>query len=169
MLQFCDLATGSDVDAHAAAQCAAEGILGHDELVAALARSALAAPIVGEALAGRHHRELFVATPLGDRVLEGYIDLFVDTPAGGVIVDYKTDQWPDDGERASRLAKYRLQLAAYAVALGKITGRVPAAGVLVRCRPNGPAEQIEVPDWEGALAAVSAVSAGAAPGPEDAA
>jgi ATP-dependent helicase/nuclease subunit A len=161
VLQFCDLATGADIEAHATAQCAAEGVHGQDALVAELARSALQAPIVQQALGLSHHRELFVAAPVGSQVLEGYIDLFVDTPEGGLIVDYKTDQWPDDGHdggvlRAQRIAKYRTQLAAYAVALARVTGRTPVAGVLVRCRPGGPAEQIDIPEWQAAIAAAEA-------------
>jgi ATP-dependent helicase/nuclease subunit A len=161
VLQFCDLATGSDVDAHAAAQCAAEGVHGQDTLVAELARSALQAAVVRDALKRSHHRELFVAAPVGNQVLEGYIDLFVDGPDGGVIVDYKTDQWPDDGHdggalRAQRIAKYRTQLAAYAVALARVTGRTPTGGVLVRCRPGGAAEQIVIPEWPAAIAAAEA-------------
>lgn len=159
VLQYCDLRTGADIDAQSAAQCAAEGIVGQDELVAALARSAIAVPAVREALDRPHHRELFVAAPIGGRVLEGYIDLFVDAPDGGVIVDYKTDQWPDHAERVTRIGKYRLQLAAYAVALARITGRLPASGVLVRCRPDGPAEQIDIPEWPAALAAAEAAAA----------
>ncbi|HWL41640.1 MAG TPA: UvrD-helicase domain-containing protein [Ilumatobacter sp.] len=173
VLQFCDLASGADIADHAAAQCAAEGILGHDALVADLARSALDAPIVHQALAAAHHRELFVAAPVGDRVLEGYIDLFVDTPDGGVIVDYKTDRWPDgeagQAERVARIAKYRLQLAAYAVALREVTGRTPERGVLVRCRADGPAEEIELPEWPAALATVASALRVPAAGPEDAA
>ncbi|HUF99264.1 MAG TPA: UvrD-helicase domain-containing protein [Ilumatobacter sp.] len=151
VLQYADLATGTDIDEHAAAQCAAEGILGMDDTVANLAKSAITAPIVRQAIAGAHHRELFVAAPIGGRVLEGYIDLFVDTPEGGIIVDYKTDQWPDDGERTARIQRYRLQLAAYAIALEQILGTAPAQGILVRCRPNGPAEQIDIPHWNEAL------------------
>ena len=37
------------------------------------------------------HKELYVAAPVGDRVIEGYVDLLVETPDGLVIVDYKTD------------------------------------------------------------------------------
>src|SRR5690606_26863906 len=81
-LQFCDLVDGSDVDEHAAAQCAAEGVIGREEQVAALARSAIAAPVVQRAVTGEHHRELFVAAPVGDRVLEGYVDLLVRTADG---------------------------------------------------------------------------------------
>jgi ATP-dependent helicase/nuclease subunit A len=151
VLQFADLRTGHDIGDHAAAQCAAEGILGMDDVVAALARSALGAPIVRAALDLAHHRELFVAAPLGDRVLEGYIDLFVENDQGGIIVDYKTDQWPDHAERTDRIARYRRQLAAYGVALEVILGTPVAGGMLVRCRPDGPAEEIVIDDWPAAL------------------
>ncbi len=122
-----------------------------DDTVARLARSALAAPIVRQAIHADHHRELFVAAPVGGRTVEGYIDLFVETDGGGVIVDYKTDQWPDDGERASRVAKYRRQLAAYGVVLERILGRPVERALLVRCRPDGPAEEIEITGWAAAL------------------
>ena len=151
VLQFADLRTGVDIANHAAAQCAAEGVLGMDETVAALARSAIAAPVVQRSLALPHHRELFIAANIGGRVLEGYVDLFVQTPEGGLIVDYKTDQWPDDSERASRIERYRLQLAAYGVALEQILGKPVIGGMLVRCRPDGPAEEIEIPRWAEAL------------------
>jgi ATP-dependent helicase/nuclease subunit A len=159
VLQYADLDLGVDINQHAAAQCAAEGILGMDDTVANLARSAIAAPVVRQAVAGTHHRELFVAAPIGGRVIEGYIDLFVNTPAGGIIVDYKTDQWPDDGERTSRIGRYRLQLAAYGVALEQILGRAPAQGILVRCLPDGPAEQIAIPQWAAALDEARAAAA----------
>ncbi len=154
VLQFADLDTGADIDDQAAAQCAAEGILGMDETVAALARSAIEAPIVRRALSLPHHRELFVAAPFGGRVLEGYIDLFVETPEGGLIVDYKTDQWPEEGERTRRVGTYRRQLAAYAVALEQILGQPVVGGVLVRCRPDGAAEEIVLDDWDATVAQV---------------
>jgi ATP-dependent helicase/nuclease subunit A len=151
VLQFADLCTGADIDSHAAAQCAAEGIIGMDDTVAELARSALAAPIVAAALDLPHHRELFVAAQVGDHVMEGYIDLFVETDEGGIIVDYKTDQWPDGGEREHRISRYRRQLAAYGVALEQILGYPVAGGTLVRCRPGEPAEEIPLPNWADAL------------------
>lgn len=152
VLQYADLRTGADVDAEAAAQCAAEGIIGMDDTVAALARSALAAPIVRRAVDTAHHRELYVAAPVGDRTVEGYIDLFVETPGGGVIVDYKTDQWPDDAERADRIARYRRQLAIYGVVVEHLLGRPAEGAILVRCRAGGPAEEIPIDRWPEALA-----------------
>ncbi len=50
VLQTCDLATGHDIEAGAAAQAAAEGILGREAVVARLARSALASPTVAAAV-----------------------------------------------------------------------------------------------------------------------
>ena len=123
VLQFADLRHGGDIDRLADAQCAAEGILGMSETVAALARSALAAPIVRSTRDLEHHRELFVAAEIDGRVLEGYIDLLVRTPDGFVIVDYKTDQWSDAGMRDERVARYRRQLAAYGVAIERVLGR----------------------------------------------
>ena len=153
-LQFCDLGDGHDIDGLAAAQCAAEGIIGLEQSVAALARSALTAPAVRAALAGEHHRELFVAAPIGDRVLEGYVDLLVRSPDGYVIVDYKTDAWRTGAHRAERIARYRRQLAAYAVALEHVTGEAIVAGVLVHCRATGVAEQIELSGWAEAVTSV---------------
>jgi ATP-dependent helicase/nuclease subunit A len=152
VLQFCDLATGTDIDNLARAQCAAEGVMGLEDQVAALARSALAAPIVRAVVAGAEHwRELFVAAPVGDRVLEGYVDLLVRTPGGLVIVDYKTDQWSGPVQTAERIGRYRLQLAAYAAALDAALDEPIVGGVLIRCVPTGDAEQITIGDWFDAI------------------
>jgi ATP-dependent helicase/nuclease subunit A len=115
---------------------------------------------VQRAIEASHHRELFVAAPVGDRTVEGYIDLFVETDDGGIIVDYKTDQWPDDGQRAERVARYRRQLAAYGVVLERILGRPVERALLVRCRPDGPAEEIEIDHWAAALDEARELAAG---------
>ncbi len=155
VLQFCDLSTGADIDNLARAQCAAEGVIGLEQQVAALAHSALAAPIVRSVVDGAEHwRELFVAAPVGDRVLEGYIDLLVRTPDGLVIVDYKTDQWSGPMQSAERVGRYRLQLAAYGAALAAVLGEPIVGGTLVRCLPGRGAEQIEITDWAAALAEI---------------
>jgi ATP-dependent helicase/nuclease subunit A len=146
VLQDADLRTGDDIDELAAAQCAAEGIFGLEGRVAALSRSA-------------HWRELFVVAELGGTVVEGYIDLLVRTPGGLVIVDYKTDQWQPGTDRSTRIARYRHQLAAYGVVLGRLLAEPIAGGVLVRCRPDEPAEEIPIDAWEDALREVSAGAA----------
>ncbi len=156
VLQDADLAEGRDIDRLAAAHAAAEGIFGLEPTIAALSRSALAAPIVRAAAQGAEHwRELFVVAELGDTVLEGYVDLLVRTPDGLVIVDYKTDQFGADADRAERLGRYRIQLAAYGVALETVLDEPIVGGVLVHCAADGPAEQLDVPDWPGALQAVA--------------
>ncbi len=162
VLQYADLDDDARLVAEAAAQCAAEGIVGMNDTVAALARSALAAPIVQRGFTGEHHRELFVAAQVGDRTVEGYIDLFIETAAGGIIVDYKTDQWPDDTERADRIARYRRQLAVYGVVLEQLLGQPVEGALLVRCRADGsPAEEIPIDDWPAALADAGGAIAGA--------
>jgi len=160
VLQDADLVTGADIDVLAAAQCASEGIFGLEPRVAALCRSALTAPIVATAAGGAEHwRELFVVGELGEQVLEGYIDLLVRTPAGLVVVDYKTDQWRPGADEQARIARYRRQLAAYGFALGRLLDEPIAGGVLVRCRVDGPADQIDLPDWPAAIAEVAASAA----------
>jgi len=152
VLQFCDLSTGVDIDNLARAQCAAEGVIGLESHVVALARSALAVPIVRSAAGGAEHwRELFVAAPIGARVLEGYVDLLVRTTDGLVIVDYKTDQWSGAVQSGERLGRYRLQLAAYGAALASALGESIVGGVLVHCSPKGGAEQIAIDDWSQAI------------------
>ncbi len=160
VLQDADLVDGTDIERLAAAQCAAEGIFGFEGRVADLCRSALGAPIVAMAAAGAEHwRELFVVAELGATVVEGYIDLLVRTPAGLMIVDYKTDQWKPGADQAERVARYRHQLAAYGLALGRLLDEPVAGGVLVRCRPDGPAEEIAIERWAEALAEVSGAAA----------
>jgi ATP-dependent helicase/nuclease subunit A len=152
VLQFCDLSTGGDIDTLSRSQCAAEGVIGLESRVTALAHSAITAPIIRSVTDGAEHwRELFVAAPIGDRVLEGYVDLLVRTPAGLVIVDYKTDQWSGGTQASQRIERYRVQLAAYGAALEITLGEPIVGGKLVRCVPDHPAEQIEIDDWQGAL------------------
>ena len=148
VLQFADLRTGANIPGLAAAQAAAEGVLGHERTIERLARSALRAPIVAQGIEGQHWRELFVATEIAGTVVEGYIDLLVRHPTRGlIVVDYKTDQVADGPERARRLQRYGIQLAAYGLALEQLLGEPVEGGVLVMCRPTGPAEHIEIDDW----------------------
>ncbi|MEQ1703544.1 MAG: PD-(D/E)XK nuclease family protein, partial [Ilumatobacteraceae bacterium] len=174
VLQFADLRTGANIADLAAAQAAAEGVLGHERTIERLARSALQAPIVAEGIAGQHWRELFVDTTLHGSsasvgtsddntaaddapatVVEGYIDLLVRHPTRGlVVVDYKTDQVAAGPERAQRLTRYATQLAAYGLALEQLLREPIAGGVLVMCRTGGAAEQVEIDDWAALCAAL---------------
>ena len=107
VLQTVDLATGAGIDELAAAQAAAEGVLGFEATIAALVQSALASPTVRAACREREYwRETYVAVPVEGLTLEGYVDLvYRDRPTDGalVVVDYKTDAIDDDAQLDERL------------------------------------------------------------------
>ena len=66
----------------------------------------------------------------GEQVLlQGVVDGWYDTPAGIVVVDFKSDQVREDTV-ARRAEEYRPQLAAYSRALGELMGRPVARRVL---------------------------------------
>jgi ATP-dependent helicase/nuclease subunit A len=132
VLQTVDLATGHGLDDAVAAQVLAEGVAEHTDIVGHLARAALSSETVRRAASRPHWRETYVGTVVGDRVLEGFIDLVYRDNDGLIIVDYKTDTVPTTALDA-RVAFYRPQLAAYAAALEAATGE-PVA----RCAPALP-------------------------------
>jgi ATP-dependent exoDNAse (exonuclease V) beta subunit len=156
VLQVVDLRSGGGLEALALAQAAAEGIEGEHERIAELARSALGAPCVREAAAAEHWREVYVGAPVGGQVLEGYIDLLYRRPDGLVVVDHKTDQVTTADELAARLGAYRLQLAAYALALERATGESVVDARLVFCARAGAREET-VPELREAMIEAEAV------------
>jgi ATP-dependent helicase/nuclease subunit A len=166
VLQAVDLATGAGVDELARAQAAAEGVIGEEATIATLARSALASPTVRAAAGRPHWRELYVGTSLDGTVLEGYVDLLVRREDGLVVVDHKTDYVGDDADVAAKVARYRLQAAAYAVALESLLGEQVVECRLVFCRDGDPID-VAVPDLSGACDEVRALvpraTAGRAP------
>ena len=94
VLQTVDLTTGAGLADLAAAQAAAEGVLGFEETIAALVSGAIGSPSIEAACAGEYWRETYVAVPVEGLTLEGYVDLvYRDAGAGDalVVVDYKTD------------------------------------------------------------------------------
>ena len=159
-LQVVDLATGDGLADLAAQQAFAEAVPDLAGTVETLARSALESTSVQDALAGGHlWREAYVAAPMGDRAVEGYVDLLYDGPEGLVIVDYKTDAVADEAAVDAKLGQYRLQLATYAEALAVSTGLEVAAARLVFCRAAGAIER-DVPDLAVARAEVRALLGG---------
>jgi CRISPR/Cas system-associated exonuclease Cas4 (RecB family) len=142
VLQTVDLATGAGLADLAAAQAAAEGVLGHEATIAELASAALGSATVRAACATEYWREAYVAVPAEELTLEGYVDL-VYRPAGAdglVVVDYKTDAIRDDAMLADRLAHYRVQGAAYAIAVASATGARVDRCVFVFLSPDGARE-----------------------------
>ncbi len=145
VLQDVDLSTGHGLEALAARQASAEGVSGRARAVTELARAALSTTVAREAAEAEHWRELFVAAPFGRRLLEGYIDLAYRGPDGLVVVDWKTDTVAGDDDVEAKLARYRLQGAAYAAALESVTGEPVARMVFVFLDRTG-ATECELPD-----------------------
>jgi ATP-dependent exoDNAse (exonuclease V) beta subunit len=156
VLQTVDLASGAGLVDAAAAQAAAEGVVGREETIVALARAALRAPSVRASLRWRRWRETYVATTIADRTLEGYVDLLYRTDEGLVVVDYKTASSATD--LAARVDHYRLQGGAYAVALEAATDEPVARVVFVFLTPEGAVEH-ELDDLAACRAAVRAALA----------
>ena len=67
-------------------------------------------------------------------IIRGVIDCVLDTPAGLIVIDYKTDRPRDDQDLEERLAGYRAQLRLYAEAAGAILARPVARAILVLLR-----------------------------------
>jgi ATP-dependent helicase/nuclease subunit A len=122
----------------------AEGLPSDAGVVATLTQSILHAPVVLEARRARRcWRELYVAAPVGDRLLEGYVDLvFEDDEGRLVVVDYKTDKGRSDADLDAAVGRYRIQGAAYAVALESVLGRPVERCVFVFARPGGAVERV---------------------------
>ena len=77
------------------------------------------------ARASRVEREFDFVMAIEDVVLRGQIDLWFEEAGELLLLDYKTDTVrPED--TASRAAAYALQLRLYALALERITGRMPS-------------------------------------------
>ncbi len=160
VLQDVDLSTGQGLEVLADRQAAAEGVSGRSRIVTDLARAALNTAVAREAAESQHWRELFVAASFGGRVLEGYIDLVYRGNEGLVVVDWKTDAVTDDSSIAAKVARYRLQGAAYAAALQAVTGESVARMVFVFMNSsNAEVIEAELEDLKTAVAEAEATVA----------
>ena len=149
VLQVVDLETGTGLEDIAKAQAAAEGVPGRADDIARLVRRALDSPLVKRALdSKRWWREAPVAGPVGDGIVEGFIDLLFEEEGGFVIVDYKTDALRSDDEIEQAMARYRLQGGGYALALGKATGATVKEVSFLFLEPN---REVPVDDLSGAM------------------
>jgi ATP-dependent helicase/nuclease subunit A len=123
---------GADADAVARAAALRGRLLGASEAEVAAAVDvvvhALAHPLVRRAAAAAEcRRETAVLMRLDDgTVVEGVVDAAFADDDGWTVIDWKTDL-----ELATRLDEYRRQVALYARAIARATGR-PARGVLLR-------------------------------------
>ena len=133
-----DLDDLDGVDQLASTAAAVEGLSGREREIADLARSVRASDaIAGARAATRRWKELYVGAPVGDVVVEGYIDLVFEHGDGMVIVDYKTDAIAAATGGDPLVERYGPQLASYAVALEAIAPERPVVeGRLVVARPG---------------------------------
>jgi ATP-dependent exoDNAse (exonuclease V) beta subunit len=141
VLQTIDLATAAGLDDAVAAQCQAEAVPDRAATVRELVRSALGSPAVQAAASAEHWREVYACTPIGDRLLEGYVDLLYRSADGLVVVDHKTAATSDPHELDRRVEGYRLQGAAYAVAVGRATAESVVRVVFLFLTPDGAVER----------------------------
>jgi ATP-dependent exoDNAse (exonuclease V) beta subunit len=150
-------ATPQEIENAARAQAVAEAIPHRTADVIRLVGAALVSDAARRARdARRAHREVPFATRFGSTVVEGFVDLVLETEDGLEIIDWKTDQVPAD-DVEGRLDQYRLQAGLYVAGLEAATGRrvtrvtyaFVSAGV--EASPGAPADL--------ALAAIARVNA----------
>ena len=162
VLQTVDLATGDGADSLSVAQAAAEGVPALASDIERRVRQVLEAPSVKEAVvSGRYWREVFLAAPVEGRVLEGFIDLLYEDAAGElVVVDYKTDGVQNEVDADEAVTRYRLQGAAYALAVSSSLGRPVSRCVFLFANLTRWFER-ELPDLEAACDEVAGLVASA--------
>ena len=137
VLQSIDLETGDGIDATARAQAAAEGIPQLQSEVAALASTAVNSDIVRRAVSsGRYWREALVAAPIGEGVLEGFIDLLFEEDGELVVVDYKTDNINANAAEYIANNRYREQAGSYALITERATQKPVKDVVFLFLRPK---------------------------------
>ncbi len=109
------------IDAFARAQAVAEAIPDRSSEVADLVRRALQSDAAGRARsAERALREVPFALPRNGTILEGFVDLIIETESGIEIVDWKTDN-VSKAEIAERLKEYELQAGLYVLGIEEAT------------------------------------------------
>ncbi|SRR5579884_381411 len=124
VLQTIDLASLADLAALVRTAAAAYGVSNREDEIATLVRAAASSSAVQAAVGGRRFwREVPVGISHEGTLLEGYIDLLYEHPDGTLgVVDYKTDRI-SPSQLDERMAGYRLQGGAYALAVQRALGR----------------------------------------------
>lgn len=157
VLQCVDLRSGEGLKDLARGFALSEKVPAQESEIKRLAAMALSSKIVKEAVSrGSYWREMYVGVPIGDVLLEGIIDLLFEGPDGLEIVDYKTDRAGGDEELSEVSGRYRLQGAAYAVAIEECLKRSVSRCTFLFLRDDGSIER-EIEDLFGAKDEVRAV------------
>jgi len=156
VLQTVDLATGEGLIETAAAQAAAEGIIGREDVISDLVTSAINSRVVAEACRHTFWRETYVAAPVDGITIEGYVDLLYRRDDGLVVVDYKTDAVLDEADLEAKVERYALQGATYALAVETAVGQ-PVAEMVFLFLTRGEAHVKSVPDLDQRMSEVRRV------------
>jgi ATP-dependent helicase/nuclease subunit A len=137
VLQTIDLGATTSIEDASSAQAVAEGIADESTRITRLVENARESRAVREAVAsGRYWREVYVGTEVEGATVEGFIDLLFEGPEGLVVVDYKTDSARSTEDIDHAMGRYRLQGAAYALALEMALGRAVAEVRFVFTEPR---------------------------------
>ena len=142
VLQSIDLVTGEGLEVASRAQAEIEGISERWREVANLASNALDSDalrrlIVQQATGvANFYREVFVSAQLDGQLIEGFIDLLIDGPAGMVVIDYKTDAVNAEGDMEEAVRQHEVQMGLYTWAAQEVTGRPVREAVLLFLRPK---------------------------------
>lgn len=137
VLQTIDLGATTSIEDASSAQAVAEGIADEATRIARLVENARESRAVREAVgSGRYWREVYVGTQVEGATVEGFIDLLFEGPEGLVVVDYKTDSARSTEDIDRAMERYRLQGAAYALALEVALGKAVAEVRFVFTEPR---------------------------------
>ncbi|UCH78322.1 MAG: PD-(D/E)XK nuclease family protein, partial [Candidatus Coatesbacteria bacterium] len=139
VMERVDLRASAEVDLLVASACRAEGLADErwEQVRRGVENCLASAPAREAAAAPARYREMPFAVVVGGTFVAGKIDLAYETSEGLAIADYKTGP-------LEAAAGYRDQLAVYAAALGRVTGRSVARAYLIFAGEGGEAAVEEV-------------------------
>ena len=148
------------IAAFARAQAVAEAIPDRGAEVARLVKQALQSEAAGRARAAtRALREVPFAVPRDGTILEGFIDLVIETDEGIEIVDWKTDDVPK-AAIPKRLKEYELQAGLYVLGIETATQKTVSRVTYVFVRAGVEASPGDPPELRtSALSALDKASA----------
>ena len=158
VLQTIDLATGDGLDDAVAAQCQAEAVPDRaDDVRRLVARRPRLARRCGPRPPRRTGARSTPARRSATGCSRATSTCSTAATDGLVVVDHKTSGTADPAELDRRVEGYRLQGAAYAVAVGRATGEPVVRVVFLFLTPQGAVER-ELADLDAAIAEVAGSS-----------
>ncbi|MHB8439269.1 MAG: UvrD-helicase domain-containing protein [Acidimicrobiales bacterium] len=151
VLAAVDLAAADDSEVERLAHSLSglHGVPDEQQRVRAMVDSALRSDVIRRAGTRRHFKEMYVGTTIErpgreDAVFEGFVDLLYEDDDGLVVVDYKTDRIVDSAAFSAAVGRYSRQVAAYALAVERATGRPVVRCVLLMLGAGHEASTVEV-------------------------